>query len=110
MEWVCSSDVADPSDTLVSLNPDVIADVISLSTEQGILCQNQTLEQGTLLGTAFVARDMMEIIKALNEDGMLRYVGKLVIGFRALFTTLIMMTRLLLRNSSWCHICGYVSR
>ncbi|KKY21638.1 putative tap domain-containing protein [Phaeomoniella chlamydospora] len=75
MEWVCSSDVADPSDTLVSLNPDVIADVISLSTEQGILCQNQTLEQGTLLGTAFVARDMMEIIKALNEDGMLRYVG-----------------------------------
>lgn len=32
-------------------------------------------EIGTLIGTAFVARDMMEIVDALGEDGLLRYYG-----------------------------------
>lgn len=32
-------------------------------------------EIGTLIGTAFVARDMMEIVDALEEDGLLRYYG-----------------------------------
>ncbi|KAK4183197.1 TAP-like protein-domain-containing protein [Podospora australis] len=30
---------------------------------------------GTLIGTAFVARDMIEVVDALNEDGLLRYWG-----------------------------------
>ncbi|KHN95296.1 Peptidase S33 tripeptidyl aminopeptidase-lik [Metarhizium album ARSEF 1941] len=34
--------------------------------------QNKT---GNLVGTAFVARDMMEIVDALGEDGMLRFWG-----------------------------------
>ena len=30
---------------------------------------------GSLIGTGFVARDMMQIVEALNEDGLLRYWG-----------------------------------
>ncbi|ORY71044.1 polyketide synthase 3 [Pseudomassariella vexata] len=36
-------------------------------------CLNGMNESGTLVGTAFVARDMMKIVDALGEDGMLRY-------------------------------------
>lgn len=36
--------------------------------------QNKT---GQLIGTAFVVRDMMRIVDALREDGMLRYWGEL---------------------------------
>ena len=38
-------------------------------------CATQANETGTLIGTAFVARDMIEIVEALNEDGLLRYYG-----------------------------------
>ena len=33
-------------------------------------------ETGALVGTAFVARDMMRIVDALGEDGLLRYWGE----------------------------------
>lgn len=36
--------------------------------------QNKT---GNFLGTAFVARDMMQVVDALDEDGMIRYLGML---------------------------------
>lgn len=39
-------------------------------------CFNQSKDIGDLLGTAFVARDMFQIVDALDEDGMLRYFGK----------------------------------
>ena len=35
-------------------------------------------ENATLIGTAFVARDFMSVVDALDEDGMLRYWGKYV--------------------------------
>lgn len=35
--------------------------------------QNKT---GSLLSSAFVARDMIQIVDALQEDGLLRYWGK----------------------------------
>ncbi|KAK5274220.1 hypothetical protein LTR96_000820 [Exophiala xenobiotica] len=38
-------------------------------------CLNNTQELGGLLGTAFVVRDMVRIIDALGEDGLLRYYG-----------------------------------
>ena len=31
---------------------------------------------GDLVGTAFVARDMMQFVDALDEDGLLRYFGE----------------------------------
>lgn len=39
-------------------------------------CYATQNETGRLIGTAFVARDMMCIVDALGEDGMLRYWGK----------------------------------
>ena len=44
-------------------------------------CLENAAEYGELMGTAFVARDFMQVVDALGEDGMLRYWGK---WFRAL--------------------------
>lgn len=41
-------------------------------------CLNAQNETGNLIGTAFVARDMMRIVDALGEDGLLRYWGNFV--------------------------------
>jgi pimeloyl-ACP methyl ester carboxylesterase len=38
-------------------------------------CSKALAATGTLLGTAFVARDMRHIVDALGEDGLLRYWG-----------------------------------
>lgn len=40
-------------------------------------CLNSTDAQeiGGLIGTAFTARDMMQIVDALGEDGLLRFYG-----------------------------------
>jgi hypothetical protein len=42
------------------------------------LCEAEDGGIGEYLGTAFVARDMLEIVDALNEDGLLRYLGELI--------------------------------
>lgn len=39
-------------------------------------CYHTQNETGRFVGTAFVARDIMQIVDALGEDGMLRYWGK----------------------------------
>jgi pimeloyl-ACP methyl ester carboxylesterase len=39
-------------------------------------CYENVREAGQYMGTAFVARDMMQIVDALGEDGMLRYWGQ----------------------------------
>ncbi|KUJ09539.1 uncharacterized protein LY89DRAFT_787846 [Mollisia scopiformis] len=39
------------------------------------VCYENAHEIGDLVGTAFVARDMMQIVDALREDGMLRFWG-----------------------------------
>lgn len=38
-------------------------------------CHKNVEDVGSLIGTAFVARDMMQIVDALHEDGLLRYWG-----------------------------------
>lgn len=35
----------------------------------------KTGELGGLVGTTFIVRDILQIIEALNEDGMFRYLG-----------------------------------
>lgn len=40
------------------------------------ICYENGNKTGGLLGTAFVARDLMSVVDALDEDGMLRYWGK----------------------------------
>lgn len=39
------------------------------------LCATNASRVGSVLTTAFVARDMMQIVDALEEDGLLRYWG-----------------------------------
>lgn len=39
-------------------------------------CAEEMAETGALVGTAFTARDMMQIVDALGEDGMLRFFGR----------------------------------
>lgn len=39
-------------------------------------CYANSGQIGELLGTAFVARDAIQIVDALGEDGLLRYWGK----------------------------------
>lgn len=39
-------------------------------------CGEKMKEIGGLVGTSFVARDMMQIVDALKEDGKLRYWGE----------------------------------
>lgn len=38
-------------------------------------CYEANADTGSFLGTAFVARDMLRIVEALNEDGLLHYWG-----------------------------------
>ena len=38
-------------------------------------CYYNAADVGNLIGTAFVARDLMQFVDALGEDGLLRYWG-----------------------------------
>jgi hypothetical protein len=40
------------------------------------LCFQKSNATGSLIGTAFVARDLISVVDALDEDGMLRYWGE----------------------------------
>ncbi len=40
------------------------------------LCFQKSNATGNLIGTAFVARDLIRVVDALGEDGMLRYWGE----------------------------------
>tara|TARA_R110002060_G_scaffold58549_14_gene68534 strand:+ start:244 stop:648 length:405 start_codon:yes stop_codon:yes gene_type:complete len=42
----------------------------------GKQCAKNAGENGTLIGTAFTARDMLQVVDALGEDGLLRYWGR----------------------------------
>jgi pimeloyl-ACP methyl ester carboxylesterase len=47
-------------------------EIVELFAEQ---CAKDMADTGSLISTAFVARDMVQIIDALSEDGLLRYWG-----------------------------------
>jgi hypothetical protein len=40
------------------------------------LCLQKSNATGSLIGTAFVARDLISVVDTLGEDGMLRYWGE----------------------------------
>jgi hypothetical protein len=40
------------------------------------ICGEKAKDIGTLVGTAYVARDMMQIVDALGGDRLLRYWGE----------------------------------
>lgn len=73
---------------------------------QSLQCLNATEDIGGLVGTAFVARDMAQIVDALGEDGLLRYWGEPTDDPSRFKTNL---RRILLWNATGSHICCNVS-
>lgn len=62
--------------------PSIVSDQFDNSLDQlweraGALADacSHKAENADLVGTAFVARDMMRVVDALGEDGLLRYYG-----------------------------------
>lgn len=55
-------------------------------------CYQDAGDIGDIIGTAFVARDMMQIVDALNEDGLLRYWGVFQIPATICLQLLILFT------------------
>lgn len=61
---------------------------ISASTAFGVggsvasACKVALNETGEVLGSAYVARDMVQILDALGEDGLLRYYGEYIKEFK----------------------------
>ena len=43
-------------------------------------CYDNLKDTGDLVGMAFTSRDVIQIVDALNEDGMVRYWGKLLVA------------------------------
>lgn len=56
-----------------------IETVWKLKGELAAECAVNAKDVGTLVGTAFTARDMMKIVDALGEDGLLRYWGSYIL-------------------------------
>lgn len=54
----------------------VVGDTWAKSVLYANTCAAVQNKTGNLIGTAFVARDMMQIVDALQEDGLLRYWGE----------------------------------
>ena len=52
-------------------------------------CYEKNREYGEMLGTAFVARDMLRIAEAIDDDGLLRYWGE----FRSWFASFPLFSR-----------------
>lgn len=54
-----------------------VSDAFDGYTAGGDLCaQKDYASKGQLMGTAYVARDIVAIVNALQEDGLIRYYGK----------------------------------
>jgi hypothetical protein len=66
---------------------------------------NETAE---LIGTAFTARDMMSVVDALEEDGMLRYWGEPGSSECPKLATLTVFARIFLRHNIRGHLSGHV--
>jgi hypothetical protein len=73
-------------------------------------CSKTLGNDGTLLGTAFTARDMVRIVDALGEDGLLRYWGEEDHISSGIVSEPVLTFghRLLIRESSRHDICGHV--
>jgi hypothetical protein len=64
--------------TALSNQSDVAAGATwAVATLDAQVCLESEADTGRFLGTAYVARDLIRVVDALEEDGMLRYWGEL---------------------------------
>ena len=62
--------------TLSNSSDSALGTEFSLKKALAESCFENAKDRGELVGTAFVARDMIRIAEALDDDGLLRYWGK----------------------------------
>lgn len=73
----CPNLIPEPGSELPLASADGMNATYVTSVNQGLYCDlPEYREASTLVGTAFAARDVMSIVDALGEDGMIRYWGK----------------------------------
>lgn len=60
----------------IGTSPDVLDQVWAKRASLAESCYSASNQTGGLVGTAFTARDMMQIVDALGEDGLLNYWGE----------------------------------
>lgn len=60
-----------------TLNESNVSESVAWATQKWLAdsCAENADDVGELVGTAFTARDAMQIVDALGEDGLLRYYG-----------------------------------
>ncbi|ETS76223.1 hypothetical protein PFICI_11610 [Pestalotiopsis fici W106-1] len=76
LAYNCYPDPAQRPPAPVSDSSDkALGEVWAIGSSIAQTCLNNTKDTAPYIGTAFVARDMMQIVDALGEDGMLRYWG-----------------------------------
>jgi hypothetical protein len=77
------------------------------------LCYERKKDIGQFVGTAFGARDLMSVVDALDEDGMLRYWGKkhTWVLFTCCLDFMLMKlgSRYLIWHCTWSYGCRHVS-
>jgi hypothetical protein len=61
--------------TYSNVSDTAVGEVWASNTIYDAVCDERIGNISTLVGTAFVARDLMAVVDALNEDGLLRYWG-----------------------------------
>ena len=74
------------------------------------LCKMYMDKIGPYIGTAFVARDLISVVDALGEDGMLRYWGESrLLNYSGTEGAANLLFRLLVRHNAGRNCCCHVS-
>lgn len=55
-----------------------VGDLWARAAADAEACLEHSAKNGSVLTTAFVARDLMSVVDALEEDGLLRYWGEYI--------------------------------
>ena len=68
--------ITGPFQKLINASDTALGSIWAGAVTMANICYEANQEYGEMLGTAFVARDMLRIAEALDDDGLLRYWGK----------------------------------
>jgi hypothetical protein len=76
LPFTCFNEDEQESNVPIGNASDVaLGEEMAYGTSLAYLCQKTNGNISTLLGTAYVARDIIRIVDALGEDGLLKYWG-----------------------------------
>ncbi|KEF60464.1 uncharacterized protein A1O9_02025 [Exophiala aquamarina CBS 119918] len=76
LPFSCYDDTEQAPNSALGNSSDVaLGQSYAIGTEVALQCQRTNNQTSALLGTAYVARDIIRIVDALGEDGLLKYWG-----------------------------------